>query len=262
MNATATDRSLKRMSRGAGELYAAIFLLAPLGFLIGKMPVTDPGDAASTTAALLENETLFRFGMLAEAGVVVIELILAALLYSLFRPVSRSLALGAALTRAAEATIQAVNLILSFAALSAATGAGAYADMSGATRETVVAASMDAYESGVLIWGIPFALHVLFLGLLVVRSGLVPRWIGWLLIAASAGYFLDSLAPMVLPGASGVAEVLVMALAIPAELSFVVWMIVKGVRADRWRELAAASNGMRADAPVAGAADSPAARAR
>ncbi|WP_297083383.1 DUF4386 domain-containing protein [uncultured Demequina sp.] len=257
MNATATARSLKRMSRATGELYAAIFLLAPLGFLIGKMPVTDPGDAASTTAALLENETLFRLGMLAEAGVVVIELILAALLYSLFRPVSRSLALGAALTRAAEATIQAVNLILSFVALSAATGAGVYADVPDATRETVVAASMDAYESGVLIWGIPFALHVLFLGLLVVRSGLVPRWIGWLLIAASGGYFLDSLAPMVLPGASGVAEVLVMALAIPAELSFVVWMIVKGVRAERWRELAQG-----ADAPVTDAADSPAASPR
>ncbi|WP_084104158.1 DUF4386 domain-containing protein [Demequina sp. NBRC 110056] len=255
MIATATDRSLKRMSRAAGELYAAIFLLAPVGFLIGKSPITGLGEGESATFAILQNEQLFRLGMLAEVGVVIIELVLAALLFALFRPVSRSLALGAALTRAAEATIQAVNLVPSFIALSAATGTGVYAEMSASGRETVVLASMAAYEFGILVWGIPFALHVLFLGLLVARSGLMPKVIGWLLIAASAGYFLDSLAPVVLPGAAGVAETLVMVLAIPAELSFAVWLIVKGVRAERWRELAAESDGLRADALVGSRAD-------
>ncbi|WP_084040217.1 DUF4386 domain-containing protein [Demequina sp. NBRC 110053] len=251
MHATATNRSIKRTSRAAGELYAAIFLLAPLGFLIGKSPVTSLGEGESATFAIAQNEQLFRLGMLAEVGVVAIELILAALLFALFRPVSRSLALGAALTRAAEAVIQAVNLVPSFIALSAATGTGVYAEMALASRETVVLASMEAYEFGILVWGLPFALHVLFLGLLVVRSRLVPAAIGWLLIAASAGYFLDSLAPMVLPGAAGVAEALVMVLAIPAELSFAVWLIVKGVRPERWRALAAEPDGATADALAA-----------
>ncbi|WP_296664877.1 DUF4386 domain-containing protein [Demequina sp.] len=237
MRATATHQSLKRTSRWAGVLYALIFLLAPLGFIVGKMPVYAPGDPATTMQQLLDNELLFRLGMLAEVGVVVVEIVLSALLYALFRPVSRSLALGAALTRTAEAVIQALNLAPSMVALAAATGTGVYADMSAQARATVVLGSMDAYQDIVNIWGIPFALHVLFLGLLVLRSNLMPRIIGWLLVAASGGYFADSLAAIVWPAASGVAQTLVLVLAIPAELAFAVWLVVKGVRADRWHTL-------------------------
>jgi|GEM_PF-571895 len=252
MRSTATDTSLTRMSRASGELYALIFLLAPIGFLVGKQTVYEPGDAAATTANLLENETLFRLGMLAEVGVVVIELVLAGLLYALFRRASRSLALGAALTRAAEATIQAVNLVPSMVALAAASGAGVYADLAPASREAVVLGAMDAYQDLVYVWGVPFALHVAFLGLLVARSRLMPRWIGWLLLAAAAGYLADSLTPMVWPAAGSVTETAVMVFAIPAELAFAVWLIVAGVRRDRWRELAAAdAPGLRAALPAA-----------
>lgn len=243
MHATATSTQIKRFSSVSGQLYAAIFLLAPLGFIVGKMQTYAPGDAAATTEQLLANETVFRLGLVAEVGVVVVELVLAAMLYTLFRPASRTLAMGIALTRAAEAVIQAVNLLPSMIALAAATGTGVYATMSDTARETVVLGAMDAYQHGIFIWGIPFALHVLFLGLAVARSGLTPKVIGWLLVVASAGYFADSLAPMAFPAASGITETAVLIVAIPAELAFAVWMIIRGVRQDRWRELSAAANG-------------------
>ena len=227
--------NLTRMSRWSGALYALIFLLAPLGFIVGKMQSYAPGNAAATTTQLLENELVFRWGMVAEVGVVLVELVIAALMYQLFRPVSRSLALGAAITRAVEAAIQAVNLIPSMIALAAANGVGVYADVSQTTRETVVLGAMDAYQDMILIWGIPFALHVAFLGLLVIRSGLVPRLIGWLLMAASVAYLLDSVFPMVAPAWSGFSETVVLIAAIPAELAFAVWLIARGVRTERGR---------------------------
>lgn len=235
-----SPKNLKRLSSWTGQLYAMIFLLAPLGFIVGKMQSYAEGDPAATMAQLLEHETVFRFGLLAEVGVVLVELVIAALMYQLFRPVSRSLALGAAITRAVEAAIQAVNLIPSMIALAAANGTGVYATVSVETRETVVLGAMDAYQDMILIWGIPFALHVAFLGLLVIRSGLVSRLIGWLLMAASAAYLLDSVFPMVAPAWSGFSETAVLIAAIPAELAFAVWLIVRGVRADRWQQLAAA----------------------
>ena len=243
MKSTASPKSLRRMSRASGELYASVFLLAPLGFIVGKMAVTSPGPGRAAAEELAANESLYRIGMVAEIGVVIVELVLAALLYALVRPVSRSLALGAALTRAAEAIVQAINLFPATVALAAATGTGVYADVSLDSRDLVVRGAMDTYEMGIYIWGIPFALHVLFLGLLVVRSGVMPKLIGWAMVVASAGYFADSLAPIGLPAASSVTENFVLIVAIPAELAFAVWLIAKGLRADVWQSLQRGDDG-------------------
>ena len=88
--------SVKKLARVAGLLYLVIFIVAPFAFLIVKSTILVPGDATATAENILASESLFRTGMAAETVVFFVEIVLAAILYVLLRPVSRSLSLAAA----------------------------------------------------------------------------------------------------------------------------------------------------------------------
>ena len=78
---------------------------------------------------------------------------------------------------------------------------------------------------------------------MVVKSGWFPTWIGVLLIAGCFGYLVDTFATFLAPGVADTIEAIVLAPAAIGELSFVAYLLIKGVR-DREEE-------PRALAPVA-----------
>ena len=108
---------IKKTARISGVLYLIIFVVAPFPFLLGRAGLIVPGDAVSTARNIMASEFLFRFGMVAEAIVFLVEIVLAALLYVLLRPVSKPLSLAAAFSRVGEAVVQAVNLLTSILVL-------------------------------------------------------------------------------------------------------------------------------------------------
>lgn len=230
--------ALRKTTRTAGMLYLAIFVLAPFAFLIGRATIVAPGDAALTAVNLVDNETLFRAGMIAEAAVFLIEVVMAGLLYGLFRPVHRSVSLAAAFGRLGEAAVQAVNLVTGALALTVTSGAAYLAAFTQEQLDAVVQVSVEANEFLIIVWGLFFALHLLLLGWLVYRSGFMPRVLGVLLVAAAAGYFVDSIGTLMGFG-GGVLTTLVMVVAFPGELAFALWLLVKGVDEDVWLERAA-----------------------
>ena len=87
------NKSIKRTARIAGVLYLIIFAVAPFAFLLGKASLVVPGDAATTAENIMASESVFRIGMVAESVVFLVEIVLAAVLYVLLRPVSRPLSL-------------------------------------------------------------------------------------------------------------------------------------------------------------------------
>ena len=70
-----------------------------------------PGDAAATVTNLLNSELLFRLGIVSDAVVFLSEILLMALLYILFKPVSKTLSLAAAFARLAMVVMQGMNLL-------------------------------------------------------------------------------------------------------------------------------------------------------
>ncbi|MFZ0013045.1 MAG: DUF4386 domain-containing protein, partial [Acidimicrobiia bacterium] len=204
MTATTTERTegrieskarssrLKRLARTAGLLYLAIFVIYPLSTMVRSMLVV-PGDAAATAQNVVANESLFRWGMAGEATIFIIEIVLAAVLYALLRPVSRSLSLGASLARVAEGVVMAAgNLFTSILTLVAVGGAGYLAVFSPEQRDALGLFFQDANDYVVLTWGFFFALSLVLTGWLVYRSGFFPKIPGVLLILAGVGYFAQS----------------------------------------------------------------------
>ncbi|MGB8360875.1 MAG: DUF4386 domain-containing protein [Acidimicrobiia bacterium] len=254
MTATTTERTevrteskarssrLKRLARTAGLLYLAIFVIYPLSTMVRSTLVV-PGDAAATAQNVAANESLFRWGMAGEATIFIIEIVLAAVLYALLRPVSRTLSLGASLARVAEGVVMAAgNLFTSILTLVAVGGAGYLAVFSPEQRDALALFFQDANDHVVLVWGFFFALSLVLTGWLVYRSGFFPKIPGVLLVLAGVGYFAQSYGTIVAPGAADLLTNVVLVLAIPGELVFALWLLIKGVDEDKWQQSARAAD--------------------
>lgn len=238
-NTTAANSGrLRRLTRAAGMLYLAIFIVYPLSTAVRSMLVV-PDDAAATAQNISSSETLFRWGMAGEAMIFLIEIALAAILYVLLRPVSRSMSLAGAFARVSEGVVMAAsNLFTSILTLVAVGGAGYLTAFDSGQREALGLFFQEANEYVVLVWGFFFALSLMLTGALVFKSGFFPKLPGVLLALAGAGYFVQSFGTIVAPGLAGALETVVIVLAVPGELVFAVWLLIKGVDVNAWREAA------------------------
>ena len=91
---TIKKNPIKKLARISGILYLIIFVVAPFPYLVGRSSLVVPGDAVTTANNILASEFLFRLGMVAETIVFLVEIVLAALLYVLLRPVNKPLSFG------------------------------------------------------------------------------------------------------------------------------------------------------------------------
>ena len=80
-----------------------------------------------------------------------------------------------------------------------------------------------------LIWG----LWLLPFGVLVIKSGFFPKVLGVLLIVACFAYVTDSLTSIMLPVPIRAVSTVTLALGGIGELAIVVWMILKGAKAQQ-----------------------------
>ena len=229
----------KRLARGVGLLYVILFFVGPIAFLVGKTDLIVAGDAAATAANIAASQDLFRIGMSAEVAVFLIEILASAILYVLFRPVSQPGAMAAMLARFGQAVVQGVNLLWGALALSLVGGAGYLTAFEPAQREALTLLFMDANGFMIHVWGLFFGVHLAILGWLVYRSGFMPRALGWLLALAAIGYLAEGLGAILAPAAADPLATLVLVLAIPGELIFTLWLLVRGVDEAAWHARAA-----------------------
>jgi hypothetical protein len=100
---------------------------------------------------------------------------------------------------------------------------------------------LNAYEYVALIWGTFFGLHFVFLGYLVYKSGYLPSVLGLLLLLPAVGYLTDSFGNFLLPQYDAIYASTVVLLAIVGELSFTLWLLIKGVNVEQWKKRALAA---------------------
>jgi hypothetical protein len=137
--------------------------------------------------------------------------------------------------------LQAVNLFTAVPALLLLGGAGYLAAFEPDQLNALVLFFMDLNAFVIIIWGLLFGFHLLLLGYLVYRSGFWPRILGILLIIASLGYLAQSYGHILAPQYDDLLSTIVLVVAIPGELVFTLWLLIKGVNVERWEERARAS---------------------
>ena len=227
--------SMKNTARLAGFLILLIAVLSPFSILYLPSTLIVPGDAAATASNVMASDGLFRLGIVVDSVVILLEIVVIAILYVLLRPANRTLALAAAFARLAMTIVMAVNVFNSFGVLLLLSDAEYLTVFEPDQLHALALLVLNLHESGVYIWQVFFGLHWVAVGYLVAKSGYFPRILGILLMVTCLGYLMDSFG--ILFPSSGVPSIVssaVLAVGVIGELSFTLWLLIKGVNVEQW----------------------------
>jgi len=225
MDKQSAGRPLGRVGLVAGVMLLLMAGLAGFGYVVAVDGLVTEGDAARTTQDLMASQSVFGAGILSQAGVIALDVLVAWALYLFFKPVSRTVAMVGAVLRNVYAAVYAVALSQLVGVLgllnSSSTAVSGGGDlpgqvMAGITRFT------DIWDVGLILFG----LYLLILGWLGFRSGYVPKVVGVLLAIAGLGYVVDSVGAL----ASSGPWTDVSTYTFVGEFVFALWLVIRGSR--------------------------------
>ena len=222
------------VARVGGVLYLIIIVLGALGEAVVRGSIVVPGNATATAANLRSMEWLWRLGVAGEIVLLTCATALALILYVLLRPVSRDLALGAVFFNLVCIAIEGVAAVSLAAALLPMTNAAYLNAFTPEQLNVVAMLSVRSHSAGFGIALIFFGVECVLLGYLISRSGYMPRFIGVLMQIAGACYVINSFALLLSPPLSSRLFPAILIPSLIAELSLALWLLVKGVRAEKW----------------------------
>lgn len=232
MKTKVNELSPSAYARIAGILYLVITVAAIFAHFVIPDQFIVPGDAAVTAANIANSEILFRIGTIGlELIILLSEIVLSVVLYILFKPVSKTLSLLAAVSRIAMTIIHGLNL-LNYYFVFRLLKDGDYLIAFGQEQvNALVTLFLDAHSIGFTI-GIAFLVpHVLILGYLIYKSGYFPKVLGILFVAAGVGYLIDTIGLLLVPSYTTTPGLIAMVIAI-AEVAFPLWLLIKGVKSE------------------------------
>lgn len=221
----------KDVGRLAGALYLVVVLtgLFSLAYVPGQIVVD--GDLQATLANIVASQSLFRAGIASFLLMQVAFLMLPLALYRLFEPVDRPLAALMVVLALVSVPIGLVALTHRFDALSLLTDPAAGRTLTPEQVQAAVHASLMSYRSGVHVTQLFWGLWLLPFGWLVVKSRLLPRILGALLILGCFGYLVQVFGDLLMPGSAGT---LLMRIApLPAaigEIGSCLWLLLASAR--------------------------------
>jgi len=221
--------SIKKTARVSGLLYLAVALTGPfvLIYVPGKLFV--PGDAAATAGNIAAHQSLFRgyiaVGFISELFFVAVALSL----YCLLKRVSLPLAASMAILVLIDAPLAFLRVANQIATLAFVRGGQFLAAFDKSQCDELAVLLLNVDRQGSLVSEMSWGLWLLPLGLLVFRSGFLPRFLGvWLfinglayLMICSAGLF----SPQHLKLVSTIATPILF-----GEVAFVIWLLIVGAR--------------------------------
>jgi hypothetical protein len=221
--------STKKTARIAGLLYLVNAVTGFFGIIYVPSKLIISGNAAATANNILASERLFRLGIVSEVICAVEFVFVVWVLYRLLGAVNKTHASLMVILGLVCVPVLLMNTLNGIAALMLLRGADFLSVFDKRQLESMAMLFLDLRRYGYVvgwilgIWFIPF-------GLLVYRSGFLPRILGVLLIAACFGYVADSLTPLLLPG---YADVVGRIAAIPLTLgepAIILWLLIRGAK--------------------------------
>ena len=216
--------------RVAGFLYLLLVVTAPLRLMYIPSTLFVRGDATATANNIAAHEWLFRMGIVADllTGTIAIFVVLA--LYRLLKEVDQYLAaLMVILGGLMVVPIYFLNTLNDAAALLLVRGADFLSVFEKPQRDALAMLFLRLHGHGVLASFIFAGLWLFPFGVLVYRSGFLPRILGVWLIINGFAYLTISFTGLLLPQY----EDMVSNIAFPAllgELAIMLWLVIKGAK--------------------------------
>jgi hypothetical protein len=228
----AASPSRKSLARRVGLLYLLGVLPAPFALLYVPNRVFVPGDTLATADRVRASATLLRMSVMVELWNCILIVFVAFALYRLFQDVDRKLAAVTAVLMWVAVPIQLLNVVFAIAPLMLTTS---QTYLQAFTKEQVDALAylfLRLHGSGLIVAQVFWGMWLFPWGVLAIRSGFIPKWIGAAEFFAGFGYVLASVVTIAAPQLAAGVTPFALALGI-GEVPMGIWLLIWGARDQR-----------------------------
>ena len=221
--------SLKKTARVAGILYIIMDVCLIFSGLYVDPKLYVPGDAVATISNILASEWLFRLGFVSSLVGQIIFLFLVLALYDLFKSVNKGQARLMVILIVASVPLNILNMLNQYAPILLLNGTGYLSVFNLPQLQTLAMVFLEMYNHGTIIAEIFWGLWLIPFGLLVYKSGFIPKVLGILLIVGCFGHLISFLSIFLFPGYSTILTPIGETLMF-GEMPIFLWLLIKGVK--------------------------------
>jgi len=223
--------SLKKTARLAGLLYLILIITGVFSIMYVSSQIIVLGDTVTTAKNILAKEFLFRAGIISDLISNTIFVLLVLVLYRIFKQVNEHKAkLMVALV---VVQIPALFIMESLNITSLMIFKGEILQTFELNqRQDLAMLFLKINDYGTLTLEMFWGLWLLPFGLLVYKSGFIPRIFGILLFIAGIAYMQASFTSILFPSYSAFVSQPTLLLVAIGEISITLWLLIKGVKSN------------------------------
>src|SRR5215831_17966376 len=219
----------KKTARIAGAIYLSMVITGPFSLIYVPGKLIVKGDATATAANVLAHDTMFRFAIAAGLFGQVIFICLAIVLYRLLSEVNKDwarLMIGFVLVSAAVGFVDELN---NLGARILFRGGEFLSVFDKTQLDALGMLFIRLHGQGIMIAEIFWGLWLFPFGLLVFRSGFLPRFIGVWLMINCFGYVALSVIALFFYSYYNTAFTVLQPVLF-GELAIMLWLLIKGAK--------------------------------
>jgi hypothetical protein len=223
---TTVELAPGRVARVTGGFYVAYIVANVLATMLGQIGM---GEAPQVYQAILTNEGSFRLALCLTLLPGLLFVVVAWGLYVLLRPVNPNVALLFLVLNAVGVATQGASLMPLISALLQGDAASHMQAFSAGQLEGIAYLSINVYKLGFVTAQLFFGTWLFPLGYLVYRSGLLPRFLGVLLILDGIAVMIWFLQALLLPDDTAI-RTPGLVVSFIAEVGLALWLLIGGVK--------------------------------
>jgi hypothetical protein len=219
--------STKNQARVAASLYLLACSTAPFSLLYVPRTLIVPGDATATANLVRSSETLLRMGIASELFISITMIFAVLAFYYLLKWVSQKYAMAMLILMLVSIPISLLNVLNEIAALNLVDGAGFLSVFDPRQLDALVLLFLRLHSQGISVAAVFWGLWLFPFGILIMRSGFIPRVVGVFVILAGIPYLVSAFTSLVLPQYAYLAQLLTV-----LELGefALLWLVIRGVK--------------------------------
>ncbi|MFI5166109.1 MAG: DUF4386 domain-containing protein [Thermoanaerobaculales bacterium] len=218
-----------KAARVAGAVYLSMAVTAPFSLIYVPRTLIVRGDATATADKILAHETLFRLGIAADLISSVIFILVVMALYRLLSGVNKTHASLMVTMALVSVAVGFTNALSNIAALTLFRGGDFLSAFNKGQLDALAMLFLRLHGQGIVINEIFWGLWLFPFGVLVFKSGFLPRILGLWLILNCFAYLALSFTSLLLPQYQD----MVYRIAFPVffgEGAIALWLLIKGAK--------------------------------
>ena len=218
-----------KAARVAGAVYLSMVLTAPFSLIYVPSKLIVRGNASATADNILVHETMFRLSIFGDLIGQVIFICLAIALYRLLSNVNKTWAALMVAFVLVSAAVGFLDTLNNIAALILFRGGEFLTVFDKPQRDALAMFFLRLHSQGISIDEIFWGLWLFPFGLLVFRSGFLPRWLGVWLMINCFGYLVLSMTALFFPAYNDKLFLYLQPVFF-GELAIMLYLLIKGAK--------------------------------